>query len=128
MCLPAVFKAPIRPDIVSFIHHEVAKNHRQPYCVNRDAGTNFFYKIFQIVKQKLFYSHIFYRRVCDLNYYKFQATKLVLNHGVLVVLSHVFHVFVVVVPTDPVRVLLVTCAVEVTCLLPLRCTEGGTGE
>merc|ERR1739844_515711 len=36
--LPAVFKAPIRPDIVSFIHHEVAKNRRQPYCVNRDAG------------------------------------------------------------------------------------------
>merc|ERR1712179_506357 len=36
--LPAVFRAPIRPDIVSFIHHEVAKNHRQPYCVNRDAG------------------------------------------------------------------------------------------
>merc|ERR1712224_725570 len=32
------FKAPIRPDIVSFIHHEVAKNRRQPYCVNRDAG------------------------------------------------------------------------------------------
>merc|ERR1712110_500536 len=38
VALPAVFKAPIRPDIVSFIHHEVAKNHRQPYCVNRDAG------------------------------------------------------------------------------------------
>merc|ERR1712083_915838 len=37
-CLPAVFKAPIRPDIVSFIHHEVAKNHRQSYAVNRDAG------------------------------------------------------------------------------------------
>jgi len=36
--LPAVFKAPIRPDIVSFIHHEVAKNRRQPYAVNRDAG------------------------------------------------------------------------------------------
>merc|ERR1739844_742171 len=36
--LPAVFKAPIRPDIVSFIHHEVAKNRRQPYSVNRDAG------------------------------------------------------------------------------------------
>merc|ERR1712158_17026 len=55
-----------------------------------------------------------------------QATKLVLNHGALVVLSHVFHV--VVVPTVPVRVLLVTCAVGVTCLLQLRCTEGGTGE
>merc|ERR1711962_1921285 len=38
VCLPAVFKAPIRPDIVSFIHHEVAKNHRQAYCVNKDAG------------------------------------------------------------------------------------------
>merc|ERR1711997_1360534 len=38
VCLPAVFKAPIRPDVVSFIHHEVAKNHRQAYAVNRDAG------------------------------------------------------------------------------------------
>merc|ERR1711972_80683 len=38
VCLLAVFKAPIRPDIVSFIHHEVAKNHRQAYAVNRDAG------------------------------------------------------------------------------------------
>merc|ERR1711993_186147 len=38
VCLPAVFKAPIRPDIVSFIHHEVAKNHRQPYAVSRLAG------------------------------------------------------------------------------------------
>merc|ERR1712179_266084 len=38
VCLPAVFKAPIRPDIVSFIHHEVAKNNRQAYAVNRDAG------------------------------------------------------------------------------------------
>merc|ERR1711915_273897 len=38
ICLPAVFRAPIRPDIVSFIHHEVAKNTRQAYCVNVDAG------------------------------------------------------------------------------------------
>merc|ERR1711990_1397302 len=38
VCLPAVFKAPIRPDIVSFIHHEVAKNNRQAYAVNVDAG------------------------------------------------------------------------------------------
>merc|ERR1711884_195766 len=36
--LPAVYKAPIRPDIVSFIHHEVAKNNRQAYAVNKDAG------------------------------------------------------------------------------------------
>jgi large subunit ribosomal protein L4e len=36
--LPAVFKAPIRPDIVSFIHEQVRKNKRQPYAVNVDAG------------------------------------------------------------------------------------------
>merc|ERR1712083_16628 len=38
VCLPAVFKAPIRPDIVSFIHHGIAKNKRQPYCVSEPAG------------------------------------------------------------------------------------------
>jgi len=38
VCLPAVFKAAIRPDIVSAMHHEMAKNKRQPYCVNVDAG------------------------------------------------------------------------------------------
>jgi len=38
VCLPVVFKAPVRPDIVSTIHHEMAKNKRQPYCVNVDAG------------------------------------------------------------------------------------------
>jgi large subunit ribosomal protein L4e len=38
VCLPAVFRAPVRPDIVSMIHHEVAKNRRQPYCVSEPAG------------------------------------------------------------------------------------------
>lgn len=36
--LPAVFKAPIRPDVVNFVHQNVAKNHRQPYAVSKDAG------------------------------------------------------------------------------------------
>merc|ERR1711992_6699 len=36
--LPAVYKAPNRPDIVTMIHNEIAKNHRQPYSVNVDAG------------------------------------------------------------------------------------------
>ncbi|CAK9824700.1 60S ribosomal protein L4 [Anthophora retusa] len=36
--LPAVFKAPIRPDIVNFVHQQVSKNSRQPYCVSKDAG------------------------------------------------------------------------------------------
>ncbi|XP_076295170.1 ribosomal protein L4 [Lasioglossum baleicum] len=36
--LPAVFKAPIRPDIVNFVHQQVSKNSRQPYCVSKEAG------------------------------------------------------------------------------------------
>ncbi|KAL4228249.1 60S ribosomal protein L4 [Mactra antiquata] len=36
--LPAVFKAPIRPDIVSFVHFEMKKNGRQPYAVSEKAG------------------------------------------------------------------------------------------
>merc|ERR1711878_6738 len=38
VCLPAVFKAPIRPDIVSLMHNNIAKNKRQPYCVSEPAG------------------------------------------------------------------------------------------
>ncbi|XP_076165297.1 ribosomal protein L4 [Ptiloglossa arizonensis] len=36
--LPAVFKAPIRPDVVNFVHQQVSKNSRQPYCVSKEAG------------------------------------------------------------------------------------------
>uniref|UniRef100_A0A452FWG7 Large ribosomal subunit protein uL4 n=1 Tax=Capra hircus TaxID=9925 RepID=A0A452FWG7_CAPHI len=36
--LPAVFKAPIRPDIVNFVHTSLRKNNRQPYAVNELAG------------------------------------------------------------------------------------------
>ena len=31
-------QAPIRPDVVHFVHTNVAKNKRQPYCVNKYAG------------------------------------------------------------------------------------------
>jgi len=36
--LPAVFRAPIRPDIVGFVHSEMKKNSRQPYAVSVKAG------------------------------------------------------------------------------------------
>ena len=36
--LPAVFKAPIRPDIVNFVHTNMAKNSRQPYALHKHAG------------------------------------------------------------------------------------------
>ncbi|KAB0377095.1 hypothetical protein FD755_011539, partial [Muntiacus reevesi] len=36
--LPAVFKAPIRPDIVNFVHTNLRKNSRQPYAVSELAA------------------------------------------------------------------------------------------
>jgi len=36
--LPAVFKAPIRPDIVNAVHFQMLKNTRQPYAVSQKAG------------------------------------------------------------------------------------------
>merc|ERR1712149_93437 len=36
--LPAVFKAPVRPDIVNFVHFEMLKNTRQAYAVSVGAG------------------------------------------------------------------------------------------
>jgi len=36
--LPAVFRAPIRPDVVNFVHTNMRKNSRQPYAVSELAG------------------------------------------------------------------------------------------
>jgi len=36
--MPDVFLAPIRPDVVHFVHSNMAKNKRQAYCVNKYAG------------------------------------------------------------------------------------------
>ena len=36
--LPAVFTAPLRPDIVRIVHTGLAKNKRQPYAVSVKAG------------------------------------------------------------------------------------------
>jgi large subunit ribosomal protein L4e len=36
--LPTVFKAPIRPDVVSFVHDQMRKNGRQAFSVNELAG------------------------------------------------------------------------------------------
>jgi large subunit ribosomal protein L4e len=36
--MPAVFRAPIRPDLISFVHHQLLKNKRTPYAVAKEAG------------------------------------------------------------------------------------------
>merc|ERR1711884_328283 len=38
IALPAVFRAPIRPDVVNFIHDQMRKNSRQSYAVSKKAG------------------------------------------------------------------------------------------
>jgi len=38
LVLPSVFKAPIRPDIVSYVHDQISKNRRQAYSVSEKAG------------------------------------------------------------------------------------------
>lgn len=43
--LPAVFKAPIRPDIVNFVHNEMMKNTRQPYAVSEKAGEQTYFNL-----------------------------------------------------------------------------------
>ena len=44
--LPAVFRAPIRPDIVTFVHSEMMKNTRQPYAVSEKAGKTLIFQEF----------------------------------------------------------------------------------
>lgn len=95
--VPEVLVAPIRPDVVSFVHDQLRKNRRQASGVSTKAGMCFALS---------FPSH-------DL----FQVTRLLLNLGVLDVLLPVFLVSVVVEPTAPVRVPSVTCAVVVICSL-----------
>lgn len=36
--MPAVYRAPIRPDIVNFVHDQIRRNHRQAYAVSKEAG------------------------------------------------------------------------------------------
>ncbi|CDY11231.1 BnaA03g00670D [Brassica napus] len=38
VCLPDVMTAPVRPDIVNFVHAQISNNSRQPYAVSKKAG------------------------------------------------------------------------------------------
>lgn len=40
--LPAVFRAPIRTDIVNFVHDQMRRNKRQATAVSSNAGTMIF--------------------------------------------------------------------------------------
>ena len=48
--LPAVFKAPIRPDIVNFVHTNLRKNNRQPYAVSELAGMDLDLSCFDVLR------------------------------------------------------------------------------
>lgn len=49
VALATVFKAPIRPDVVSFVHDNISKNSRQPYAVSKLAGEFFFLQLVHVV-------------------------------------------------------------------------------
>lgn len=38
LSIPSVFRSPIRPDLINFVHSNIAKNKRQPYAVSSKAG------------------------------------------------------------------------------------------
>lgn len=40
IALPAIFKAPIRPDVVNEVHQLLRRNNRQAYAVSEKAGNN----------------------------------------------------------------------------------------
>lgn len=53
--MPAVFRAPIRPDVVNFVHTNMRKNNRQPYAVSELAGWyHVYYKPTHVVHLNLF--------------------------------------------------------------------------
>lgn len=111
--LPAIFKAPIRPDIVSFVQQQMSMNRRQPYAVSEKAGMS--------SKQQ-------HANASILNVFIVQDTRRVPSLGELVALSPVSPVFVVAVLTVPVRVLTVTCAAEVACSPQPRSGASGTAR
>lgn len=47
IALPAVFKAPIRPDVVNEIHQLMRRNNRQAYAVSEKAG-KFPYNVYAV--------------------------------------------------------------------------------
>ena len=65
--LPAVFRAPIRPDVVTFIHNQMAKNTRQAYCVNKDAGNLILNFILFKVRLRVYRTDYFYKMLLKFN-------------------------------------------------------------
>ncbi len=142
--LPAVFKAPIRPDLVSFVHSEMRKNSRQPYAVSSKAGglgwsrrpwnNSFYNSLVRVsdrqdsVKSCDSFGQLAFGPINKLGAFCWQAIRQVPNPGELAVPWRVFLASVEVVLTDPVRVPSATCAVAVACLRQPRPGGVGTGE
>ena len=110
--LPAVFRAPIRTDIVNFVHDQMRRNKRQAHAVSTKAGSSAWMSAgSQVIAALLIL---------------FQVNKHRLNRGVPAVPSLVFLECVVVVLTDQVKVHSATCAVVVVCMLHWKSGENGT--
>jgi hypothetical protein len=112
--LPAVFTAPIRSDIVHYVHTLMSKNARQAYAVSLKAGH-------QVCKLCCLDLSLF-----NLIEISFTTIRLLLNLGVLVELFLVFLVYQVVELLVQAKVHSVICAEVVECLDQQKFGEDGT--
>lgn len=129
--LPAIFKAPIRPDIVRFVQQQMSLNRRQPYAVSRKAGEvskKWLSTMTTEIESILLLPSICATTICSSIFFQLQVIRLVLNPGVLVVLLPVSLVFEEVVLIAQVRLLTETCAVAEGCLHQPRPGAGGTAR
>ena len=116
MKLPAVFKAPIRPDIVSHVHSDMRKNARQPYAVAEEAGMSW-------KPLKYFLLNFF---LSSFNCYCSQVIRHLLNHGELVGPLLVYLECVAVEVSVQDKGHMETCARAGACLRRLKPGEDGT--
>jgi large subunit ribosomal protein L4e len=110
VALPAVFTAPVRPDIVHTVHTNMAKNHRQPYAVFHKAGTCL-----------VGYLSLPLARADALHRFCPQATRRLPSLGALAAPCRVFRVCRAAERTAPARARSATCAAAATCTRRPRC-------
>lgn len=104
--MPAVFKAPIRPDVVNFVHTNMRKNNRQPYAVSELAGESIQFRHLKFVRCKW-----------PIIFFLFFPFKCVLSFDVGVCLLQVTRL--VPSPGVPEELLLVSLVLEVVVLIAL---------
>jgi len=111
--MPAVYRAPVRPDIVNFVHDQLRRNTRQAYAVSKEAGK--------------FSWEIFFLGLINIYQLKkiVQATRPLPSRGAPDAPWRVFRASAAAARTAAARAPLATCAVADACLRPRKPTAAG---